>query len=98
MTVATGIVEGLLATAPIAYLEMATHLGGSTAHDVADHSTPVGSQLLQGRGMNPEDLGELRRAALWGRQDLSRRSPSQGIQRAARLAQVVPSYLRVALR
>lgn len=98
MTVATGVVERLLATTPIADLEMTPQFACSTPDDVSDHPTAVTSQLLQGWSMGPEDLCELRRAALQGRQGLPRRSPSQRVQRAARLAQVVPSYLRVALR
>ena len=68
VTVAAGVIEGLLAAAAVTDLHVATQSGCSALEDVSDHPAAVRSQLLQGRSVSPEDLRQLRRAALPGRQ------------------------------
>jgi len=48
--------------------------------------------------MGPENLRQLRRAALTGRHRLSRRGLPQGIERAPRLAQIVARHVVITLR
>lgn len=98
VAVPAGVVEGDLTAAVVAHLEMAAQERRPARRDVADHPAAVPPQLLQGRSMGPENLRQLRRAALTGRHRLSRRDLPQGIERAPRLAQIVARHVDVTLR
>jgi hypothetical protein len=72
VAVATGVVQGDFARAVVAHKEVATQKRRSARDDVADHPAALRPQPLQESSMCFEDLRELRRAASWGRQGLSR--------------------------
>jgi len=97
MAVATGVVQGDFASAVVAHKQVATQKRRSARDDVVDHPTALKPKPLQRRGVCLEDLCELRRAAPWGRQGLSRRDLVQGIEGGACLAQVITRHVRVAL-
>jgi hypothetical protein len=99
MAVSAGVVERLFPTAVVAHLEMAAHERRSTLHDVLDHPTAIAAELLQGRGVRPEDVRQLQRAApSQGRQRLPRRRLPQSIQWALGLPQILAGHVGVPFR
>ena len=91
------VVEGSLAAALVAHLEVAAQGGGPTIHDVADHSTALRPEMVERWGVCAKDLGQVGRAARRGRQATTPAVLLQRIQWAARLAQIVAGHVHVAL-
>lgn len=63
MPVPTGVVERLLAATVVAHLQVAAQKRRSTRDDVSDHSTPITPELIGRRGVRPQNLRQIRRAA-----------------------------------
>jgi hypothetical protein len=98
VAVSAGVVERNLAPAVVAHLEMAAQERRPARHNVSDHPAAITPQLLQRWSVCPEDLRQLRRAALTGRHCLSRRGLPQRIERTPRLSQIVARHVGVTLR
>jgi hypothetical protein len=64
MAVSARVVERHFVTALVALVEMAAEGGGTTLRDVMDRTPTIRPKRLERRSVVPEDLGDLRRAAL----------------------------------
>src|SRR5436190_2835901 len=99
MPVPARVVEGSLATAVIAHLQVATEGSRTAIDEVADHPSALRSKRLERRSVSSKNLGQLWGAVLRDRHRLVRsRRLAQSIERTGRRPQVVSGDVRVALR